>query len=324
MQQVSREWSYWTKNKLEILSGYLPAFNNAAKRSKHRIYIDLMAGASSNRERLTGLELDGSPTRALKSSPGFTKHVFCEMPAKADSLRQSLTEQFPTLDFRVVGGDCNESIDEILAKLRHLNWAPTFAFIDQQAAEVHWETMAKLSRFKKPTAKSKAELWILVSPAMVAKGVRGTNSGPFRERVTRFYGTADWLRIQDAREASRITAKQYRQEMVNLLRYRLATELGYKHTHRIPMQMPNKTEIYDMVFATDHPVGDKVMKHLYNSAAQREPGMMEQAVLLAKNKKIADSGQDGLFSLELPAVEVSGETLWRPEPHWDPKDRAWW
>jgi len=40
-----REWQYWTRNKLSILAGYLPAFNVASsKRSPERLYIDLMAG----------------------------------------------------------------------------------------------------------------------------------------------------------------------------------------------------------------------------------------------------------------------------------------
>jgi len=46
-----REWQYWTRNKLEILAGYLPAFNSASARSEERLYIDLMAGQPVNREK---------------------------------------------------------------------------------------------------------------------------------------------------------------------------------------------------------------------------------------------------------------------------------
>jgi len=53
-----REWQYWTRNKLEILAGYLPAFNTAAKdRSPERLYIDLMAGQPANRERARVMSL---------------------------------------------------------------------------------------------------------------------------------------------------------------------------------------------------------------------------------------------------------------------------
>ncbi len=50
-----REWQYWTRNKLSILAGYLPAFNVASsKRSPERLYIDLMAGEPFNRDKETG------------------------------------------------------------------------------------------------------------------------------------------------------------------------------------------------------------------------------------------------------------------------------
>ena len=54
-----RGWSYWSRNKLEILQGYLPAFNKAAKSAEERIYLDLMAGEPENFDRDTQQEFDG-------------------------------------------------------------------------------------------------------------------------------------------------------------------------------------------------------------------------------------------------------------------------
>ena len=78
-----REWQYWTRNKLEILAGYLPAFNTASKRSSERLYIDLMAGQPTNRDKITREEFDGSARLALSATPHFTRLAFCEMPDKA-------------------------------------------------------------------------------------------------------------------------------------------------------------------------------------------------------------------------------------------------
>ncbi|MGK8487096.1 three-Cys-motif partner protein TcmP [Nocardia asiatica] len=322
---MARQWSYWTKNKLQILGDYAPAFNRASSRRSERIYLDLMAGRPENVERRTGQRIDGSPRRVLSADPGFTQHVFFELPGKAEKLRAALEEEFSDKQFRVVPGDCNVEIDRVLTELREFNWAPTFAFIDQQAAEVHWETLVKISRFKGLSPRTKPELWLLVSPTMVAKGVRGTNNDRFRERVTRFYGTTNWLNIQDAREANIITASQYRDEMTNLIRYRLAEDLGYKFTQRIPMRMENKTTIYDMVFATDHYVGDKIMRHLYKRAAEREPHMMAEARRLARIERESKTGVAGLFELPLSAVpEINGAILWQPASYWKPSDREWW
>jgi three-Cys-motif partner protein len=318
----TREWSYWTRNKLEILTDYLPAFTTAVSgRSPECIYLDLMAGQPKNVERHTGAEFDGSPIVAMKTQPPFTRLRFGELNAtRAAALDTHLREAFPGDDrYQVVQGDCNETIDGILAGLADIAWAPTFAFVDQQAAEVHWETIKKLAAFRKNTQGWKTEIWILMSPTMIIKGVRGRDGipyEPYREQVDRLYGGGEWRQILRALDQRKITARDYRKQMVNLMRWKLEHELGYRITHRIPMQMHNKVEIYDMVFATDHDAGDRIMRHLYNQAALREPEMMRQA-------KEAKSGQFALFDAG-GDNQNAGQELWRPEPCWDPTNAEWW
>ncbi|MTE13897.1 three-Cys-motif partner protein TcmP [Nocardia aurantiaca] len=322
---MARQWSYWTSNKLQILGDYVDRFNLASKSSKERIYLDLMAGQPENIERHTGELIDGSPRRVLAAEHGFTRHVFFELPENAAKLEESLRKDFPDKKFRVVPGDCNETIDGVLAELMPFNRAPTFAFIDQQAAEVDWATIVKIAQFKSPQVKTKAELWLLVSPVFTLRGIRGTSSERFRERVTRFYGTDKWKIIQRALDANAITTNQYRDEMTNLIRFRLAEHLGYRHTHRIPMRMTNRTTIYDMVFATDHDAGDRIMRHLYKQAAEREPRMMAEARRFARAQKEEKSGQLSFFELPVAAVPtVTGDVLWQPKPHWWPSSRPWW
>lgn len=321
----AREWSYWTRNKLEILSGYLPSFTQAVSgKSSECIYLDLMAGQPKNVERHTGAEFDGSPVVAMRTRPPFSRLRFGEVnPARAAELDAYLREQFPRDSrYRVIRGDCNITIDEILVDLADVAWAPVFAFVDQQAAEVHWETIEKLAAFRQNKQGWKAEIWILMSPTMILKGVRGQGGipyEPFRRRVDRLYGTGDWRIIQNAFDKRLIVAREYRRQMVNLMRWRLQHDLGYAVSHRIPMQMHNKVEIYDMVFATDHTAGDRIMRHLYSQAARREPDMMRQA-------KEAKSGQFSLFDESELGVDDSnaGQELWRPEPCWNPAGESWW
>lgn len=326
---MAREWSYWTRNKLQILADYLPRFNSASQRSEQRIYLDLMAGEPDNVERHTDIEFDGSPTVALKADPGFTILRFGELGAKADKLSAALSDRFPGDNrYRVIRGDCNETVHVVLTELHEFRWAPTFAFLDQQAAEIHWSTIEKVALFRQNKNGWKTELWILMSPAMIARGVRGTNSDAFKQHVSHLYGGDDWLRIMQALRSRRITAEQYRQEMVNLMRFQLETTLGYRFTHRIPMTMStNKMTIFDMVFATDHEAGDRIMRHLYNLAAQREPEMMRQAQIAKSEKDAEEAGLIGLFEvgdLEVKPSDSLGEALWQPESTWDPATRDWW
>lgn len=317
-----REWQYWTRNKLEILAGYLPAFNTAAKdRSSERLYIDLMAGEPINREKFTGEEFDGSARLALSTTPPFTWLAFCEMPDKATALREDLCSRFPGRRFEVYPGDCNVTIDQVLNDLAPWRWAPTFVFADQQAAEIHWTTLVKVAAFK--SGPRKAELWILMSPAMIAKGVAGTNAAAFAQRVDALYGTDDWRRIQAARDGAVISAEGYRDEMVNLLRWRLEHELSYQLTARIPMRMPNGVPIYDMLFATDHPLGDKIMTHLYQKAAEREPQMRQDAMTHSKKQKDELLGIVPLFEIEPLTIPVASLS-WNRTSSWNPADRPWW
>lgn len=153
---MAREWSYWTRNKLEILAGYLPAFNRASQTSRERIYLDLMAGQPENIDRDMGEKFDGSSLIAMKADPPFTRLRFCELNPLASELDVALRTRFPGDGrYRVVAGDSNVTIDETLAELGPWRWAPTFAFIDQQAAEVHWETINKVAAFARTLVTSR-------------------------------------------------------------------------------------------------------------------------------------------------------------------------
>ena len=76
----------------------------------------------------------------------------------------------------------------------------------------------------------------------------------------------------------------------NLMRWRLENVLGYALTH--PLEIPNHEgrPIYTMIQATDSDPGSRIMKSLYQHAAQRFPVMRIQA------KRIREREQ-GVMSL---------------------------
>ena len=316
-----REWQYWTRNKLDILAGYLPAFNIACRQWPDRVYIDLMAGEPVNVDRATGEHFDGSARLALGAAPPFTRLAFCERPETAARLAADLRQRYPGRHFRIYPGDCNETIDQVLTELAPWRRVPTFVFADQQAAEIRWDTLVKIAGFR--TGPRKAELWILMSPAMIAKGVAGTNGSAFAARVDALFGNDTWRRIKAARHGGSLGAEEYRDEMVNLLRWQLERDLRYGLTARIPMNMPNNMPIYDMVFATDAPVGDKIMTHLYRRAAEREPGMIQEARARARKQRDDKAGPLALFDLEPADIPVDS-LAWEPGASWDPSGQPWW
>lgn len=321
---MAREWDYWTRNKLNILKDYLPAFCQASRSSSEIIYLDLMAGEPENIGKGIDELFDGSPRLAMQVNPGFTKLVFCERdPKKSNDLRSDLASRFPNDQrWRVVEGDCNIEIDKILNPLAHISWAPTFAFVDQQAAEVTWETLRKVADFR--SRGKKTELWILMSPAMIIKGVSGTNADGFANQVDLLYGNNSWRRVLTARQRDVISPEDFRVEMVNLFRWNLQNILGYAITARIPMRMTNNIALYDMVFATDHPVGQKIMTELYRSAADREPMMKREAMARAINSRTERNSQATLFEVTPDQLPVAKFPDWEHYDCWDPTQKPWW
>ncbi len=320
---AARGWTYWTRNKLQILEDYVSAFNTAsAGKASERVYIDLMAGRPDNFDRDTLEQIAGSARIALAAEPPFTRLAFGEMPDTAATLETELRRTYPHRDFKVYPGDCNVTVHQMLSDLAPYRWAPTFAFLDQQAAELDWMTVKALAEFRQ--SRWKVEQWILWSPTFLYRGCAPDNEAArkYMRRVDRMYGDTVWRQIFQARRERVITATEWRAEMINLLRWRLEQDLGYGHTFRIPMKMVNGTTIYDMVFATDHEAGARIMSHLYKVAADREPQLRAEVQELRKPTLDGDllAGLEGWN----PTPPSDDLPKWRSEPCWDPSTTGWW
>ena len=297
-----RSWDWWTEQKLDILAAYLSAFTTASKKAGQTVYLDLFAGRPDNvsRDREQRI-IRGSARLALESQPPITHLRLFELASQAAALKQRLAAEYPgrTADFEVVPGDCNATIASALASLADLNWAPTFAFLDQQSTEVHWTTIEALARHKRPD-KWKTELWILCANGLLPRGLR-LKADEFDQSVadamTRMFGTAIWLEALDGRRQGLLTGAQFREELTNLMRYRLEHDLNYRTTLDFQVTNTRGSEIFNMIFATDHPAGEKIMTDIYRSALHRQPDLRLKAQLKAKQKKLDDAGTIGLFDL---------------------------
>ncbi len=56
--------------------------------------------------------------------------------------------------------------------------------------------------------------------------------------------------------------------------------------------------LYDMIFATDHDAGNRIMMNLYNSAASELPGMRQSAIAQRKLSQEEARGVMRLFDEE--------------------------
>ena len=282
-----------------MLAGYLPAFTTASQKSPRTLYLDLFAGDHQNLSRRTGEVISGSPRVALETTPAFSKVVLFELPAQAKRLDAELRADYPDRDFQVVPGDCNVTLAPVLQDLRRggWDWAPTFALVDQYAAEVRWTTLEQLSRFKNPIS-TKVELWLLFATSMLPRGLASEKADAverFVDRITAMYGTDAWRDAWIARRQNFLSGGQLRDHLLNLVRWRLERVLGYRMTHSFDMRNSTGNAIYNLVFATDHTAGERIMNHIYRKAANAQPMMVAEAATRRQQEREEKAGVPGLF-----------------------------
>ena len=245
----------------------------------------------------------------------------CGSSSTSARRRRSRRHSEPTSlerDLKVYGGDCNDRIPDALAELSDLSWAPTFAFVDPNGHEAQWRSLEVLSRFR-PAHLTKTELFLLFAAPMFTRLLR-VDGTPVRDEdqaaIDALFGTSDWHPIYEARLAGELEPSEARDAYLNLMRWRLEHELGYRWTHPLEVRNERGQLIYHMIFATDHEAGDRIMRSIYAQAAAEFPAMREQARRLRKQQRESESGVMQLFEDgdDYYAPAKPGERFYEHEP----------
>ncbi|MEU4241905.1 three-Cys-motif partner protein TcmP [Actinoplanes sp. NPDC026619] len=296
-----KPWGWWTQHKLQILGDYLQAFATASNSLDERIYLDLFAGWPENVSRETNEPILGSVHRALQARPPFTRVCLFEIGSHARDLEDAVRRAYPGRPgIKVYPGDCNVKVSEAFADLRRagVEWAPTFAFIDQFDSEVRWSTLEQISRFRRVKTKTKAEMWILFATGQYPRGLSLQGkvlNAAYGDSITEMFGNEQWIPIVEGRRRDLLDPAQARAEWVNLMRWRLETALGYQHTYGFTMKNTGGQDLYDMIFATDHFAGDKIMRDIYGTALAQHDVMRRWAVEQRRRVRLERKGQFSLF-----------------------------
>lgn len=300
---MARSWGFWTRGKLDILREYLQAFTRASARAPARVYLDLFSGEPQNEDRLTRASIDGSAAIALLTVPTFDLLYFFERPATAAKLEAALTARFPNRvgEFFVYPGDCNVEVHKALADIHHRRkeWGAHFAFIDPNGAHFTWRTLQSLAAHKPKGARTKVELWILFADAQFSRLLPSKLDRAIRvedeRQISAMFGCPDWHEIYQCKLEGRITASEARAQYVELFRWRLQHELGYRWTHQLEVHNEQSRPLYRMVFATDSQPGHDIMTWLYDTAAEAFPRMLQELRGKRARMRREAEGQFDLF-----------------------------
>jgi hypothetical protein len=108
---------------------------------------------------------------------------------------------------------------------------------------------------------------------------------------------------------------------VNLYRWRLEEELGYRTTHALQIVNTARHPVYTLIFATDSLPGDAIMGHLYGSAATSTiPEMQARAQVARQHRRESEIGLARLPGMDEYEIEAAKGTpgVYQHEPPWSP------
>lgn len=230
----------WTENKARIISNYLALFQIV---TKHGTYIDGFAGMHDRPESWAArLVVEIEPARL---DPLYL------VDADFDKVRQleELRSRHPSRDIKVIHGDFNRVVHEILESGAITERTAAFCLIDQFSTDCRWSTVRALADHPKESYKIEQfyflpNLWLPRALASVTE-----------QRGRDWWGRDDWSELRG----------MHALERADMLAQRFEDELGYLSA--IPWPIYERGEggriSYFMIHATDHPRAVKLMELAY-------------------------------------------------------------
>jgi three-Cys-motif partner protein len=179
----------------------------------------------------------------------------------------------------VLCGDANATVDDVLVTLPK-NY-PVFAFLDPYVAELDWRTIEKLAAHK---PMNKIELFILFAYNMGLVRLLPTDptklvNAAVLDRV--MPDPEGWRRVYARRAQGQADPHAFRRAFLDEY-VRGLKSLGYAFVPPPRLLFtPDKHPLYFMVFASDHPVGDRIMKWVFAN----EPDSTRQPSLLSYDQQ---------------------------------------
>ena len=210
----------WTRDKLQILRGYLEAYTTALKRQNFTlVYVDAFAGTgyinpssrdSRQADPVWGDELDDEAKEMFKGSTRlalevddrpFDRFLFVEQNPSFIGALNGLKQDFPGREIQTWPGDANQVLQlwcEVQNEKLGTPWRGERAviFLDPFATEVEWKTVSELAETKS------VDVWILFPISAITRNLpneREPESGN-AAMLDRVFGGHEWHELYQIRQ----------------------------------------------------------------------------------------------------------------------------
>jgi three-Cys-motif partner protein len=263
---VIRDAGSWTKIKLEIVERYVSAFGTACSGKARSWYcVDAFAGPGINRIRDTDELVWGTPILALEAVPSFDK---CLLMDNGDATIEALQARTLRFGDRAVirQGDCNTELIPAMQEVITPK-APCLCVFDPEGPHLEHQTVEAVARFRRGQYRVEQLILLPTHTGFLRELFLERDLPAWAERdLRRVYGNDDWRAIHQQRREGWITASEATTNYVRLYGSGLE-RLGYRTVldKEIRTQGDRGRLLYFLIFATDHPAGERIMNHIFDS-----------------------------------------------------------
>lgn len=263
---IARKSREYATQKLEWLDFYLHAALSATTKKLDRVYVDLFAGPGRN-VSATG-EFEGSPIRALRArgpgvrAPSFTEAVFVNAAlAQHDALSRRVAEvckrgegAVPQEKVRLIRGDANSAVPEIMASLPSQAYVFVFADIERPG-HFPWNSVQAL----KARGHNSVDFYVLFPLEMGIRRLLPYSPGRVlggEAKLTAFFGTDEWKPILAARKTGS-QSTDFHRRMTDLYCRQLRT-LWDGARPVLQVSLAGHHGLYRMLFASSHDAAERI------------------------------------------------------------------
>jgi three-Cys-motif partner protein len=249
----------WTEDKLYYWTRYVDITVGGMKNlwPGKLVYVDLFGGPGVCLNEHTGKRFPGSPVVAASAEVPFRRIISVELDSERARACEARVRRFSAAqDLRVIRGDCNAVIEEVVASIPANSL--TLAFVDPESLQLRFETLRKLA--------SVGRLDLLILFPVGYDIVRNIRLYELQDqsKLDAVLGSgwrADWENVAN-RESAKVI-KFFTDEYRN----RLQTELGYEHVDDVSIKWQGKV-FYKLVYAS----GDERGIDFWRKALKKERG----------------------------------------------------
>lgn len=259
----------WSLEKLATLLLYFGAFSNACRSADGGYYVDGLSGPGVCRikgAKQPPYRVWGSPLLALRTRPEFLRCILLDKnPRTVEILRARVADYGDRAG--VHEGDVNLELARLIQEQVPPR-APCLCFLDPQCTELSWTAVRSVALT--PDRTRKPELLILFPLRMGLLRLLTTKrpiSPESREGLDSTFPSREWWTVYEARLEGKISPECANSRYLDLYCGGLKA-LGYRWVRSKPIKAQlgpgmRRQEMYHLVFATDHPAGDKIMRDVF-------------------------------------------------------------